>query len=289
MGANMAWMPADDQLSGDAEIGLETGYLSGEEITAGTHRRAGYQRLVQEAAIAVSYNDLSHAVMMATPEDLEDYAIGFSVSSGIVDHPRDILDIVVEHHCDTARLEITLVQRALHNLKRSRRTMAGSSGCGLCGVQALEQALTQPRRLKRSHCPLPPSPQLRGLRERFQHAQRSLRLSGAMHAALYVNASGETLLCREDIGRHNALDKLLGACLRQGIALEAGFVAVTSRCGLELVQKAACVGIGTLVSLSSLSDIGVRWTRESLLNLLHQTARESSRIYSPAPEYIEEP
>ena len=101
-----------------------------------------------------------------------------------------------------------------------------------------------------------------------------------MHAAIYVDANGDTRVCREDIGRHNALDKLIGACSKQGLSLERGFVAISSRCGFELVQKAVRCGIANLVSLSSPSDIAVRWARQHRLNLIHVPASGAPRVYS---------
>ncbi|WP_346836411.1 formate dehydrogenase accessory sulfurtransferase FdhD [Microbulbifer sp. SAOS-129_SWC] len=257
--------------------------------SGGDRRDAGsadhYHPLAEEAAVAISYNGLNHAVMMATPADLEDYAVGFSVCNGLAAAEKDILDIVIARHRDSATVDITVTQRAFQQLKYARRAQTGGSGCGLCGVAALEQALAQPVwDGEPAHAALPPAPHLHDLRRRFERAQQHLRRSGAMHAALYVDASGETRLCREDIGRHNALDKLIGACLRANIDLRSGFVAVTSRCGLELVQKAAGVRVGTLVSLSSPTDISVRWAREQRLNLIHQPAGDPARIYSPVVE-----
>ncbi|WP_323844412.1 formate dehydrogenase accessory sulfurtransferase FdhD [Microbulbifer magnicolonia] len=261
------------------------------ERAAGEAAVAGFQQLAEETAVAISYNGVNHAVMMATPEDLEDYAIGFSVANGIVQDLHQILDIQLQRACDTVRLEVRLNQRAHHELRLARRALAGSSGCGLCGVQALSQALAPLPRFQpeSGNAPPPPSAHLRGLRERFRKAQKHGRRSGAMHAAIYVDSDGETLLCREDIGRHNAMDKLLGACLRRGLAPRSGFVAITSRCSLELIQKAARAGVGTLVSLSSPTDMSVRWAREYHLNLLHQPAQGPARLYSPLAQSGKEP
>lgn len=243
------------------------------------------QPLAVERAVALSYNGLSYAVMMATPEDLEDFALGFTLSAGIVDEAVQVLDIdVAAGNEDSILVEVTLNQRALHHLKLSQRRLAGTSGCGLCGVEALEHALSPLAAVSGGAAAvLPPASQLGDLRRRFQQAQEHRQRRGAMHAALFVDAQGATRLCREDIGRHNALDKLLGACVRNGFNLAEGFVALTSRCSLELVQKAVRLGAGTLVSLSSPSDISVRWAQKYQLNLLHQPAEGPARIYSPLP------
>ncbi|MEL0028612.1 MAG: formate dehydrogenase accessory sulfurtransferase FdhD, partial [Perlucidibaca sp.] len=152
-------------------------------------------------------------------------------------------------------------------------------GCGVCGVEALAQALPE-------LMPLPPAPvpgvQLfANLRERVAGAQRSAKHSGALHAALYVDAQGEIVLCREDIGRHNALDKLIGALSRAGLAAREGMVVVTSRCSLELIHKAVRAGVGTLVSLSAPTALTVRWARRCRLNLVHVPHHSPPRLYSP--------
>ncbi|WP_226661326.1 formate dehydrogenase accessory sulfurtransferase FdhD [Microbulbifer aggregans] len=247
--------------------------------------RKDTQALAVECAVALSFNGLNYAVMMATPENLEDFAVGFSLSAGIVSGAAQILDVeVTTGDEDSMLVDITLNQRALHELKQSRRNLAGTSGCGLCGMEALEQALAPLAVVSgQDTAALPPVSQLQDLRGRFQQAQQYRKRRGAMHAALFVDACGTTKLCREDIGRHNALDKLLGACVRSGFNLAEGFVALTSRCSLELVQKALRLKVGTLISLSSPSDISVRWAQKYQLNLLHQPAQGPARIYSPLP------
>lgn len=244
---------------------------------------AGRQPLAQEVAVAFCYNGLSHAVMMASPGALEDFAVGFSLTSGVVTDSDQILDLEVSQREDRVILDISLNQRSLSALKTSRRTMAGTSSCGLCGTDSLAQALKPiDPPCRSSFGVLPPLAHFRYLRQRFQAAQENLRSSGAMHAAIYVDELGETLLCREDIGRHNALDKLVGACEREGCDLQKGFVAITSRCSLELIQKSVRSGVSTLVSLASPSDMAVRWAHEYQLNLLHQPARGAARLYAGA-------
>ncbi|SDZ82139.1 formate dehydrogenase accessory sulfurtransferase FdhD [Microbulbifer marinus] len=266
-------------------------YLHWTDRGAGDLSIPADQQLAEETAVAISYNGVNHAVMMATPEDLEDYALGFSVGNGVVSDPKHILDVEVHRDGDTVCLDIRLNQRAYHALKRARRALAGNSGCGLCGVEAISQALAPLRqhRAATGHGALPDPAHLHSLRERIRRAQRHLQRSGAMHAAIYVDVNGKTLWCREDIGRHNAMDKLLGACLQRGVQLQHGFVAITSRCSLELVQKAVRAGVGTLVSLSAPTDMCVRWARENHLNLLHQPAQAPARLYSPRAIRVMEP
>ncbi|AQQ67705.1 formate dehydrogenase family accessory protein FdhD [Microbulbifer agarilyticus] len=254
--------------------------------SAGNGLQCSNQYLAEEKAIAISYNGLSHAVMMASPGALEDFAIGYSISAGVVTGKRQILDIEPRQLDDAICLEITLNQRAFHQFKRSRaherRTLTGSSACGLCGVEALDQVLSPQSASSsaRGYQPLPPAEHLLQLRERLNLAQRHRSISGALHGAIFVDASGNTSICREDVGRHNALDKVIGACMRVDLPLTHGFIAMSSRCGLELVQKATRCGIGTLVTLASPSDIAVRWARKYQLNLIHVPAQAAPRVFS---------
>lgn len=242
--------------------------------------------LAQECAIALSYNGLSQAVMMVTPSSLEDFVTGFSIGNGLVGSVEQIYDIDIsstETATGTAlHASVEISSRAFASLKEQRRNMAGTSGCGLCGVEALAQALPSLQPLPASD---PPSmEQLRDLRSRIAAAQELARESGALHAALYLDGQGSVLACREDIGRHNALDKLIGAINRQRLPQPGGFAVVTSRCSLELIQKAVRGRITTLVCLSAPTRLSVEWARSYRLNLLHVPGRSPPRLYSPAPD-----
>nr|WP_010130361.1 formate dehydrogenase accessory sulfurtransferase FdhD [Microbulbifer agarilyticus] len=260
------------------------GYTFQSMDPAGNGLQRSNQYLAEEKAIAISYNGLNHAVMMASPGALEDFVIGYSLSTGVVTGKCQILDIDLRHLEDAICLDVTLNQRAFHHFKhsrgRERRTLAGSSACGLCGVEALDQVLSPQRVRSREYQPLPPAKHMLQLRERLTLAQRERSVFGALHGAIYVDASGGTSICREDVGRHNALDKLIGACMRVDLPLAQGFIAMSSRCGFELVQKATRCGIGTLVTLASPSDIAVRWARKYKLNLIHVPAQTAPRVYS---------
>lgn len=237
--------------------------------------------LAEECALAISYNGLSHAVMMVSPSAVEDFIAGFSLSSGLINTIDEIYDIRLKRLGAALNAEVDISNRAFWALKQQRRQLAGTSGCGLCGVEALEQALPQLTVLPPS--PLPAAEHLRGLRERINGAQRLARQSGALHAALFVDGQGDIGLCREDIGRHNALDKLIGALHRDGHSPRAGFVVVTSRCSLELIHKAVRAGIATLISLSAPTALTVQWARQHQLNLIHLPHHSAPRVYSPAP------
>lgn len=236
--------------------------------------------LAEECALAIAYNGISHAVMMVSPSALEDFVVGFSLSGELVASIDEIYDIQLSRRGEAFSADVEIGNRAFWALKQQRRNLAGTSGCGLCGVEAIDQALPQLTPLASS--PLPPAAHLHELRARINDAQRLARQSGALHAALFVDEHGEIVLCREDIGRHNALDKLIGALRREGRDGRSGFAVVTSRCSLELIHKAVRAGLSTLVSLSAPTDLCVRWARQHRLNLIHLPHHSAPRVYSPA-------
>ena len=250
-----------------------------QELPDGDRVRA--HALAEECALALSCNGVSQAVMMVSPNDLEDFAAGFCIGQGLVGSIDEIYDIQLHGAGDAREARLQLSNRAFWALKRQRRLLAGSTGCGLCGVAALDQALPELPSLPGA-C-LPPPQHLHQLRQRIAEHQCLARDSGALHAALFVDADGRILLCREDIGRHNALDKLIGALARQRLMPAAGFAVVTSRCSLELIHKAVRAGLSTLVSLSAPSSLTVDWARRLRLNLIHLPDRHAPRVYSPAP------
>ncbi|MBF7142238.1 MULTISPECIES: formate dehydrogenase accessory sulfurtransferase FdhD [Pseudomonas] len=242
----------------------------------------GNAALADEAALAIAYNGISQAVMLVSPRDLEDFVVGFSLASGIVPAADDIYDIQLQGLGASRQAQVEISSRAFWALKDHRRQMAGTTGCGLCGVEAMDQALPDLPVL--APAPLPPAQWLQGLRQRISDLQPLGQHSGAVHAAAFMNKKGELLLAREDIGRHNAMDKLIGALVRQGIDTAGGLVVVTSRCSLELIQKMLRAGISTLVSLSSPTGLACQWARQHRLNLIHLPHHSAPRVYSPAME-----
>ncbi len=236
--------------------------------------------LAEECALAIAYNGLSQAVMMVSPIDLEDFVVGFSLGSGIVESVQDIYDIRIGGTGSGRHAEVEIANRAFWKLKQQRRQLPGNASCGLCGVEALEQAL--PQLPVMPIAALPPAHWLQDLRQRIDGFQPLGQSCGAVHAALFIDARGELLLSREDIGRHNALDKLIGALKRNGHEVSGGVAVVTSRCSLELIHKVQRAGIPTLVSLSAPTSLAASWARQHNLNLIHLPRNGSPRVYSPA-------
>lgn len=243
--------------------------------------------LAEECALAIAYNGLSQAVMMVSPADLEDFVVGFSLSSGIVERVEDIYDIRLSGSGEGRHAEVEIASRAFWKLKQQRRQLPGSASCGLCGVEALEQALPQLPSLPGSA--LPPAQWLDNLRERISQFQPLGQSCGAVHAALFMDSQGAIRLSREDIGRHNALDKLVGAISRERLEVAGGLAIVTSRCSLELIHKVQRAGIATLVSLSAPTGLATRWAQRHNLNLIHIPHRSPPRVYSTSDAESKKP
>lgn len=242
---------------------------------------SGESPLAAETALAISYNGINHAVMMVSPGHLDDFVRGFSLSNAIAESPDDIYGLELSGDDQACRAEVEISSRAMWALKESRRQLAGVSGCGICGVEALEQALPELRVLQPA--PLPAAEAFQGLRDKVAASQHGASVSGALHAALYVGPKGDVQICREDIGRHNALDKLIGALTQTSLNPREGLVVVTSRCSVELIIKAVRAGLGTLATLSAPTGATVEMALRYNLNLVHIPHYSPPRRYSPAP------
>ncbi|MCH4875549.1 MULTISPECIES: formate dehydrogenase accessory sulfurtransferase FdhD [Pseudomonas] len=252
------------------------------QYTAMDHSSRGETALAEEVALAIAYNGISQAVMLVTPTDLEDFIVGFSLGSGIIHDASEIYDLKLTGNGSAQYAQVEIASRAFWNLKQQRRQLAGTSGCGLCGVEAVEQALPDLKVL--AGAALPPVQWLDGLRQRISDFQPLGQHCGAVHAAVFMDGQGQLVMGREDIGRHNALDKLIGALVRKQIDLTGGSAIVTSRCSLELIQKVLRAGIQTLISLSSPTGLALQWARRHNLNLIHLPQKSAPRVYSPAQE-----
>lgn len=207
-----------------------------------------------EAPVNVVYATLPHAVMMATPADLEDFALGFSVTEGVVTDPGEIRGITVSTVPRGIVVDIGLMPAALRRHMARRRSMAGRTGCGICGIESLDQ-LPAAR-------PVPPAPAIapaaiRRALAALEALQPLHRATRAVHAAAWCTTAGDVAAVREDVGRHNALDKLVGACLRAGHAPTDGFVVLTSRCSFEMVEKSAAFGAATVVAISAPTSLAI--------------------------------
>jgi FdhD protein len=228
--------------------------------------------VAQEVPVALEFNGLSHAVMLATPADLEDFALGFSLTEGLVDHLGQVHDLEIDRSAQGITVALTVASACFARFKDRRRSMAGRTGCGLCGAENLAQALRPTTELSASVSTYSPEAVLRGMNQLRSH-QALLAATGATHAAAWCDAQGQLHALREDVGRHNALDKLIGALLRPAspwLALgpQAGFVVVSSRASHEMVQKTAAAGIALMAAVSGVTALAIDTAARSGLCLV---------------------
>jgi len=212
--------------------------------------------VAREVPIAFEYNGISHAVMLATPDDLHDFALGFSLSEGIATREEFY---AVEAHASAAgiTLAIDIAAAAFMRLKSYRRTLAGRTGCGICGTESLDQVLRAMPDLSRRAITVTAAALARTYATLSAH-QPLQHATGAAHAAVWCAPDGTILLAREDIGRHNALDKLIGALANARVETTQGFAMVTSRASVEMVQKSATAGMAMLAAVSAPTALGVQ-------------------------------
>lgn len=220
-------------------------------------------QLAEETPVAVHYDGAPFAVMMATPRDLEDFAYGFSLTEGRA-HPSDIVGIEVQAVLEGVLLDIR-TRNPANATTTSERILPGRSGCGICGTRLLEEVVKRPALV--SEGPVLSSTALERALAQLQQRQPLNATTGATHAAAWAATDGTLLQVREDVGRHNALDKLIGAMLRNEIDTQAGFALVTSRASYEMVTKAALAGITVLAAISAPTALAVDLARDCGLTL----------------------
>lgn len=222
--------------------------------------------IADETPIALEFNGIGYAVLMASAHDLTDLAYGFALADRLIDKAADICDII-EHATEHGiLLRITLVEGRVSRVLDRVRHRVSESSCGLCGIENLEQALR----------PLPVAAQPSDADETAIFAALSAlpnhqplnRRTGAVHAAALCRTDGTIVIAREDVGRHNAFDKLIGAMLRDGLGWDGGFAMLTSRCSFELVEKAVLAGCPMLVTVSAPTSLAVKRARDAGLKLV---------------------
>ncbi len=245
--------------------------------------------IAEEVPIALVYNGISHAVMLATPQDLEDFALGFSLSEGILDTPSDLYSVEVVQQSQGFELHLDIATSCFQHLKEKRRSLAGRTGCGLCGSESLEQALRIPITKLSKKTEKIAGQVIHLAFASIRQQQRLQALTGATHASAWVNMQGDVELIREDVGRHNALDKLIGAMAKKAQLKskqsKQGFVLTTSRASYEMVQKTASAGINMLVAISAPTGLAIRVAEQCNLTLVG-FARENSYVVYSHPENI---
>ena len=248
---------------------------------------AGERLVAEEVPVSFSYNRLSHAVMMATPADLEDFGVGFSLTEGLVGRAAEIEELAVVSSPHGVELRMWVDGAVLARMEARRRVLAGPTGCGLCGLESLEQAVREPP-------PVPPgvsvpAGEVADALAALEAAQSLNRATRAVHAAGLWRVGHGMVAVREDVGRHNALDKLAGAAARGGTDPAGCMVLLTSRVSVELVQKAARMGVPVLCAVSAPTSLALRVAERAGLTVAgiargdgFEVFTHSGRIATPA-------
>ncbi|KVZ03464.1 formate dehydrogenase accessory sulfurtransferase FdhD [Burkholderia stagnalis] len=226
-------------------------------------------RVVEERPVALVFNDISHAVMMATPIDLDVFGLGFALSEGIVERASDVFDVESECTAASAVVRLTVSQRAFMALKERRRALAGRTGCGVCGIESVAQLDLHPPRIRHAGAAA-------GIgTDALERAARALpahqvlmRDTGGIHAAAWCSRDGEVVDVFEDVGRHNALDKLIGRLAQRRADTRDGFVFLSSRASYELVRKAARLDIPMVATISAPTSLAIDVAHEAGIRLL---------------------
>jgi FdhD protein len=238
----------------------------------------GTRAVPEETAVAITYNRLTHAVMMATPADLYDFAVGFSLSENIVPDPGAIEEYEVVEAAGGVELRLWIAPDLMGALERRRRRRAGATGCGMCGLESLDEALR----------PSPPVPagrvfsatEISAACAALRPAQKLNDVTRAVHGAGFWTPEAGLVAVREDVGRHNALDKLAGALALAGVAAEAGVLLLTSRVSIELIQKAARMGAPVLAAISAPTALAVRMAEAAGMTLIGVARSDGFEIFT---------
>jgi FdhD protein len=239
--------------------------------------------VAEEVPVALVYNGQSHVVMLATPLDLEDFALGFSLTEGIVASVSEIGSIRVLNRREGIEVRVQIPDERAAGALGRERNLTGRTGCGLCGTASLRQAIRHPTPVGNTAAVSPE--QLHAALEHLSDHQRLNGLTGAVHAAAWVLPDRGIQSLREDVGRHNALDKLIGSLMRMSVDRASGFVVVTSRASYEMVQKCAAAGIGMMAAISAPTGLAIRLAEETRVTLIGFARKGAYTLYA-TPERV---
>jgi FdhD protein len=263
-------------------LSLELGWPSYQqrpvERWQGSQHSLQQDYIAEEVPVSLVYNGTPHVVMLATPTNLEEFALGFSITEGIIKAPSELLSVRIYNRSNGIEVYLQIPKQRFDCLADKGRNLTGRTGCGLCGASTLQQAIRQPNPVSKG-ITLTANDLLSALID-IKQRQKLNQLTGSVHAAAWVIPGQSVLELREDVGRHNALDKLIGLLFRTNKDLTSGFVTVTSRASFETVQKAACVGITTLAAMSAPTGLAIRLANEAGLTLIGFARNDQHVVYT---------
>ena len=239
---------------------------------------SGERTIPEETAVAFTYNGSSYAVMMATPQDFEDFALGFSLTEGIIQSPSEIEALEIIEEPIGVELRMRLTEPHATAFRERRRYLAGPTGCGLCGIETLTEAMRMPNAVADDSTFTPA--EIMSALGALYGLQTINEMTHAVHGAAFYRRDEGMVALREDVGRHNALDKLAGALARHGIPGRGGVGIVTSRLSVELVQKAAAIGIPVLVAVSAPTALAVRTAEACGITLVAVARKDGFEIFA---------
>jgi FdhD protein len=268
MNANVAALPVACATV-PVDLPERSGFLEREIVRhRGAIRTAAIDRVAEEMPLALVVNGISHVVMMVTPRDLEEFAVGFALTEAIVTSRAQIYDIEVRQHGRSAEVELTIAQEAFLKLKGQRRALAGRTGCGVCGIESLDLLDLTPDKMAPASLPADLGGAIaRAARELEQH-QQLMQETGGVHAAAWCTADGAIVKAFEDVGRHNGLDKLVGYLALHGVDMRSGFAFLSSRASYELARKAARMNMPMLATISAPSSLAIDIATQAGLKLV---------------------
>ena len=246
----------------------------------------GIRTIPEETPIALTYNRTTHAVMLATPADLEDFAVGFSLSEGIIRMAADIGELEIVAVADGIELRMSLEGQQLDVLTQRQRRLTGPSGCGLCGLDSLASAV-RPAPAVLAGCSFTPD-MIQAAMASMPVAQRLNQQTRAVHAAAFWTPGTGLVALREDVGRHNALDKLAGSLARQGVSAATGLLLLSSRVSVEMVQKAATLGAPVIVAVSVPTALAVRVAEAAGIALIGIAREDGFEIFTHAQRIVKD-
>ena len=244
----------------------------------GSERQPVEDAVIEEAPVALFYNNAPHVVMLATPLDLEDFALGFSLTEGIIAAADELSFTEAYHREDGIELWLRIPPERFAQLAHKERNLTGRTGCGLCGAATINQAVRHPAPVGKGVTV--PVLALRQALQELGGYQVLNNQTGAVHGAAWVSPETGIQFIREDVGRHNALDKLIGALVKANADLNQGFVIVTSRASFEMVQKCASVGISFMAAISAPTGLAIRLAEETGLTLLGFARGDRHTVYA---------